>query len=223
MTRKDVELSALDSADSLDNLAERKKALRRRMLEAREKIFADTEEHARRSLMIQRRVMAAPAWGRSASILLYAAFGEEVDTAWLLEQAWLQGKTVALPRCRPGKRKDEPGEMDFFICRGWPELQRSRFGILEPFPNLPLWKRTEQSALMLTPGLAFDRQGGRLGYGGGFYDHWLEQREGEERAKQGTEGASGRLLTLGLGFSVQVVDEVPRGVWDKRVQGICTE
>lgn len=86
----------------MESLAERKMALRRQMREVRAKIFADPREHARRSLMIQRRVMAEPAWARSGNILLYAAFRDEADTSFLLEQAWLQGKTVALPRCHPG-------------------------------------------------------------------------------------------------------------------------
>lgn len=207
----------------MESLAERKKALRRRMRGVRAEIFSDPEEHARLSLMILRRVMADPAWARSGSILLYAAFRDEVDTAWLLEQAWLERKTVALPRCRPGKGNGDPGGMDFVICRGQQDLEPSAPGIPEPSPRLPLWRASGEPALMLMPGLAFDRRGGRLGYGGGFYDRWLEQREAEERAARGTQGSFGCLLTLGLCFSAQVVDEVPRGAWDKSVRGICTE
>ena len=209
----------------MESLAERKMALRRQMREVRAKIFADPREHARRSLMIQRRVVAEPAWARSGNILLYAAFRDEADTSFLLEQAWLQGKTVALPRCHPGSTQGASarGEMDFFICRGWPDLAFSALGIPEPSPRLPLWRASGEPALMLAPGLAFDRRGGRLGYGGGFYDHWLEQREAEEKARQGAGGAFGCLLTLGLCFCAQVVDEVPRGARDKSVRGICTE
>ncbi len=200
----------------MESLAERKMALRRQMREVRAKIFADPQEHARRSLMIQRRIMAEPAWARSGSILLYAAFRDEADTSFLLEQAWLQGKTVALPRCRPGSTQGASarGEMDFFICRGWPDLAFSALGIPEPSPRLPLWRASGEPALMLAPGLAFDRRGGRLGYGGGFYDRWLEQ--------DGRAGA-GMPLTLGMAFSSQIVDEVPRGAWDRLVRGICTE
>ncbi len=200
----------------MESLAERKMALRRQMREVRAKIFADPREHARRSLMIQRRIMAEPAWARSGSILLYAAFRDEADTSFLLEQAWLQGKTVALPRCRPGSTQGASarGEMDFFICRGWPDLAFSALGIPEPSPRLPLWRASGEPALMLAPGLAFDRRGGRLGYGGGFYDRWLEQ--------DGRAGA-GMPLTLGMAFSSQIVDEVPRGAWDRLVRGICTE
>lgn len=200
----------------MESLAERKMALRRQMREVRAKIFADPQEHARRSLMIQRRIMAEPAWARSGSILLYAAFRDEADTSFLLEQAWLQGKTVALPRCRPGSKEgaSAQGEMDFFICRGWPDLTLSGLGIPEPSPRLPRWRASGEPALLLAPGLAFDRRGGRLGYGGGFYDRWLEQ--------DGRAGA-GMPLTLGLAFSSQIVDEVPRGAWDRLVRGICTE
>ncbi len=200
----------------MESLAECKMALRRQMREVRAKIFADPQEHARRSLMIQRRIMAEPAWARSGSILLYAAFRDEADTSFLLEQAWLQGKTVALPRCRPGSTQGASarGEMDFFICRGWPDLAFSALGIPEPSPRLPLWRASGEPALMLAPGLAFDRRGGRLGYGGGFYDRWLEQ--------DGRAGA-GMPLTLGMAFSSQIVDEVPRGAWDRLVRGICTE
>ena len=200
----------------MESLAECKMALRRQMREVRAKIFADPQEHARRSLMIQRRIMAEPAWARSGSILLYAAFRDEADTSFLLEQAWLQGKTVALPRCRPGSTQGASarGEMDVVICRGWPDLALSALGIPEPSPRLPLWRASGEPALMLAPGLAFDRRGGRLGYGGGFYDRWLEQ--------DGRAGA-GMPLTLGMAFSSQIVDEVPRGAWDRLVRGICTE
>lgn len=195
----------------MESLAERKKMLRRRMRGVRAGIFSCPEEHARLSLMIQLRAMAEPAWARSGSILLYAAFRDEADTSFLLEHAWLQGKTVALPRCRPAPAE---GEMDFFVCRGWADLALSALGIPEPSPGLPLWRASGDPALMLVPGLAFDRRGGRLGYGGGFYDRWLDQG--------GTAGA-GTPLTLGLAFSSQMVDEVPRGTWDRCVRGICTE
>lgn len=215
MMRQDAAKRA--EAESVDVIAARKKALRRRMREARAELFDDLEAHARLSLMIQQRAMADPAWEGSGSILLYAAFRDEVDTSRLLEQAWLQGKTVALPRCRSGAAgAGAGGEMDFFVCRGWPDLAPSPLGILEPSPRLPLWRGGGKPALMLVPGLAFDRRGGRLGYGGGFYDRWLAL------AGEGG-GAEEGLLTLGLAFSAQVVDEVPHGPWDKNVRGICTE
>ena len=164
----------------MESLAERKKMLRRRMRGVRAGIFSCPEEHARLSLMIQRRAMAEPAWARSGSILLYAAFRDEADTSFLLEQAWLQGKTVALPRCRPAPAE---GEMDFFVCRGWADLALSALGIPEPSPGLPLWRASGDPALMLVPGLAFDPSGGRLGQGAGFYDRWLADFPPEERGE----------------------------------------
>ena len=190
-----------------ESLAIRKKALRRSMRDARAAIFSRPEEYARRSGEIRRRVMEDARWARSGTVLGYVSFRDEVDTFRLLELAWRQGKTVALPRCRP----ERAGEMDFFICRGVDELIRSPLGILEPSPSLPLWQGEEDEALMLVPGLAFDRNGGRIGYGGGFYDRWLER------------GERGTLWTLGLAVSVQLVEQVPRGTWDRCVRGVCTE
>ena len=194
-------------------LSAAKKSLRRSMRAVRRNIFGDRRDYSRRSLAIEKRIASSAVWKESSDLLLYASFRDEVETSWLLDLAWEQGKSVALPRCRPDSLNSggaSAGIMDFFVCRSRDELEISELGIPEPLLTLPLWREHDTPSLLLAPGLAFDRRGGRLGYGGGFYDRWLGREDG-------------KLRTVALAFADQLVDDVPCGAWDTGVQGICTE
>ena len=153
------------------------------------------------------RFLALPQVEAADTLLLYHGMGGEPDTARLLPALWARGKAVCLPRCLPGHG------MEARLVRPDSALIPHPYGMLEPGEDCPLVGK-DAIGLVLVPGLAFDRRGGRLGYGGGFYDRWLDQG--------GTAGA-GTPLTLGLAFSSQMVDEGPRGTWDRCVRGICTE
>ena len=105
-----------------------------------------------------------PAYQSARSIYGYLAFNQEVRTMPMLEQAQKDGKRVAVP-------KVFGDEMRFIWLDDLNAVSSGYYNIPEPIANEPV--ADDETALMLMPGLAFDAQGHRCGYGGGFYDRYL--------------------------------------------------
>lgn len=154
-----------------------KRELRARLKAARAALGAD--ERTAIDARIAEQVRALPSWAEADIVCAYASFADEVDTWSLIESAWASGKTVVLPRVVEGTR-----QMRWFTVNAREELERSAWGIEEP-AVLPerevdvaeLSRR--RPAIALVPALAFDARGYRLGYGGGFYDCFLNGFGGE--------------------------------------------
>ena len=159
---------------------------------------------------MQKRLLESDFWKQSRRVTLYMAVRGEADTSLLLAEAWKSGREVFLPRCRRG----EPGMMDMVFCAGAEHLERSGLGILEP--RLDASSRllsAEELAdgvqtLLVVPAIAFDAEGYRLGYGGGYYDRLLDRA---------------RCSAVGLAFHSLVFSRLPREAWDRPVQAVCTE
>lgn len=186
-----------------------KAAWRSKMHALRRELAANTSTHAELSRQLQEHVLASRVWRESPRVLLYYAVKGEVDTGLLLTNAWEQGKQVFLPRCRP----DERGQMDMLACFGPDELLLSSQGIPEPPETATRFSssalvREPGSVMVIVPGLAFDLQGYRLGYGGGYYDRLL---------------AAPGLGSVGLVFRAHLFDHLPREPWDRPVTALCTE
>ncbi|MBP3884851.1 MAG: 5-formyltetrahydrofolate cyclo-ligase [Olsenella sp.] len=145
-----------------------KRELRARMREARASLSVTERERA--DAAIRGRLFSLEAWKAARTVYTYLSFGSEVDTARIIERAWTMGKVVALPRCVPGERR-----LEWFRVETLEGLVKSSFGVLEPtrLESLLLPAQGDESSLAIVPGLAFDREGHRLGYGGGYYDVFL--------------------------------------------------
>ena len=100
----------------------------------------------------------------SASIYFYLPYNQEVRTVPMVEQALSDGKRVAVPKCYDD-------EMRFIWLTDLSEVAPGYCNIPEPIADAPV--ADDPTALVLMPGLAFDAQGHRIGYGGGFYDKFL--------------------------------------------------
>ena len=141
-----------------------KKALR---AEIKAKKRAMTEEQiAATSDALARQLYEHPAYKEAKSIFGYLSYNQEVRTMPMLEQAQKDGKRVAVPKVI--------GDTMIFIWLD--DLSRIELGycnIPEPIDNGP--EAIDETALVMMPGLAFDPTGRRCGYGGGFYDRYLEQ------------------------------------------------
>ena len=149
-------------------ITERKRALRTELKARRAALDPYARERADAS--IARNVRSTCAWQAARTVFAYLSFGTEVDTRWLVQAAWGADKVVALPWCVPHTR-----HMRWFIVDSLDGLVRSALGVEEPVPDpqRELQPTGMTDAVALVPGLAFDRQGFRLGYGGGFYDGFL--------------------------------------------------
>ena len=147
------------------------------------------------------RFLALPQVARAGTLLLYHGMGAEPDTARLLPSLRAAGKQVCLPRCLPGSGLEARlvGPDSVLI----PHL----LGMLEPGADCPLVERDELD-LILVPGLAFTRSGGRLGQGGGYYDRFLAEFFGFTAA----------LCREGL-----LLEHIPREEHDRRVDLVITE
>ena len=139
------------------------------------------------------------------TLLLYAALPDEVPTKQIAAEAWNHGKQVVLPRV------DREGwELALYRVGGWEELRPGAYGIAEPDPARCAPVAVEQIDAALIPGLAWDRRGGRLGRGGGFYDRLL--------------ASSGwRAFRCGLFFAAQEVSHIPLEDWDVLLNAVVTE
>ena len=141
-----------------------KKALR---AEIKAKKRAMTEEQiAATSDALAQQLYAHPAYKEAKAIFGYLSYNQEVRTMPMLEQAQKDGKRVAVPKVI--------GDTMIFIWLD--DLSRIELGycnIPEPIDNGP--EAVDETALIMMPGLAFDPTGRRCGYGGGFYDRYLEQ------------------------------------------------
>lgn len=125
---------------------------------------------------IKRRLIATEAFERSDVVLTYLSFGSEVNTRSIVEHCWRIGKRVALPRCVPQSRL-----MTWHIVESLEELEQNSYGIEEPNPAIHetvILDVCTSDSIALVPALAFDREGFRLGYGGGYYDEFLSNFPG---------------------------------------------
>ncbi len=191
-----------------DLQAELKKSVRVRARQKRAAMSAD--QRALASRRIARRLFAQAAYEQASSVLFYVSFGDEVDTFPMIARALLDGKAVFCPRVQ-GKR------MDFYRIQDLSELRSGFRRIMEPVGGARFVPGADTlPALMVAPGIAFDRKGGRVGYGGGYYDRYLSSFPRGRRP-----------VCAGLGFGCQLFPNVwadgkdqamdlvitPEGVW----------
>ena len=133
--------------------------------EIREKKRAMTEvQIVSASHRLGELLRAHPLYQNAKTIYGYLPYNQEVRTVPMLEQALLDGKRIAVP-------KVFGDEMKFIYLEDLSKIDKGYCGIPEPIENGPV--ADDPTALVLMPGLAFDPQGHRIGYGGGFYDKFL--------------------------------------------------
>lgn len=156
-------------------LNDAKGELRRRM--KAERVGMTPEERRLADERIRRNVDELGCYQRAAVVATYLSFGTEVDTRGLIVRAWDDGKQVAVPYCVSGTRT-----MRWYYLRSFNGLIRSSFGVEEPdpqtFEEAFFQEMPSCEVLAVVPGLAFDRNGYRLGYGAGYYDVFLSGFEG---------------------------------------------
>ena len=127
------------------------------------------EDIAARSEQLCQMVLQSDTYRHAETIYGYLPFNQEVRLLPLLQQALRDGKQVALPKCY-GQ------EMRFILTEDLTQVQRSSIGAPEPVADSPIAR--DPRALVIVPGVIFDRRGYRIGYGGGYYDRFLSREPG---------------------------------------------
>ena len=177
-----------------------KRAVRRRVLATRDEMPVSERED--RSARIAERVMSLPEVERASTVMAFWAFGSEPDTAPLIAALHALGVRVALPRIVEGDlllRRFAPGD----------PVTMTSFGAREPVDGEVI--DPSEIDVVVTPAVAFDRSGRRVGYGGGFYDRFLPKTRPDS-------------TRVGIGFDVQLVDDdLPNGHFDLRVDAVVTD
>jgi len=154
---------------------------------------------------IARNVWLVPEIAAARTLLLYASLPDEVATDAIAREALRRGVTVTYPRCLP-----DTFDLALHHLRDLGELRDSgSYGIREPDPACPLLRVSDIDAA-LVPGLAWDRDGGRLGHGAGYYDRLFAD-------------PAWRGFRCGIFFASQELPRVPRDPWDAPLHAVVTE
>ncbi len=165
------------------------------------------QDGLRLSGLIFERLIRLPQYTQARTVLCYVSFRSEVYTHTFLARMRADGKQVVVPYCAAQ-------HLDLFCFSSFDDLALGTLGILEPKPELreQIHRRAnvQELDLLVIPGLAFDRQGGRLGYGKGYFDRFLL-------------GARPDALMAAVAFECQLFDSVPMQPYDVRVDAVITE
>ena len=138
------------------------------------------------------------------SISIFQAYNNEINTNDLINFLISKNFSISLPCIN-----DESDEMLFREWNGTDQLITGKYGILEPNQN----NKIAYPSVLFIPLLAFDENGNRLGYGGGYYDKYIDAHDTENI----------HLLKIGVGYSFQKIYEVPNNINDKKLNWILTE
>ncbi len=185
-----------------------KSEIRRELIKKRDEISDDIwNEHSK---TIEKNIMKSRLYKECSKLLLYVDYHGEVGTFTLIEDALINGKAVYLPKVHEGFNE---ARMDFYRIASSYELVDGPLGIPEPIPNVEKCFSYEdfkdEKLLMIVPGVAFDLNGNRLGYGKGYYDNYLKDKP--------------NIVTVGVCFSMQLKDEIPADESDVKLDLIVTE
>lgn len=179
-----------------------KSLLRRSIIEKRDSI--EPSLRTEKNKLIKERLTELKEFREAMVILLYASFRSEPDTHGLIKECLLTGKRVFLPRVNKEKRELEIREIISFD-----QLKESTWGIPEPPEDSPL-RDINDAELIIIPGVAFDRRGGRIGYGAGYYDKLLS-------------GLKKKVPVIAIAYDEQIVKEIPLEPHDKLVDLVITD
>lgn len=177
---------------------ETKKAIRDKIKQKRAAL--SLEEQQAKSHQIFCALTSHPLYKSAEDIYCYVSFDGEVDTKNLVESSLKMGKKVAVPKILVNN------VMEFYYINSTRELTEGHYGILEP---RPVNKAPGICALVVMPGVAFDKSGGRIGYGKGYYDAYLKHHPSLRR--------------IALAFEFQCMESLPREEHDVAPEFLVTE
>lgn len=168
------------------------------------------EERALKSEKILKNLIAQREYIDAQTVFIYMSCGSEADTHKIIEKMISDGKKIAIPYLEKTQ-----GIMKPALFTGFSTLVKNSFGIAEPAESALEFIEAEQIDLVITPGLAFDKSGFRLGYGGGYYDRFFAETAAfkEKEPKK-----------VGIAFIEQISERnLPKSEHDIPVDNIITD
>lgn len=181
-----------------------KEILRKSMLEKRKNMKKDDAK--KNSEKIISALKDLEAFKKSSNIMIYLSFNNEVDTYKLMEYCLQTGKKVIVPFCIKKERKIIPSE----VIDPDKELRLNSFGYKEPEEEKIREVDAQEIDLVIVPGVVFDTNGNRIGFGAGYYDRFLKKLKSSA-------------TTIALCYDYQIIDRVPIDKFDIPVKCIITE
>ena len=170
--------------------------LRQQIRKTRANLTALQQQQAEDS--ITQQALALIEERNAQHIALYVSFDGEISTEKLIKTLWAQGKQVYLPVLHPFN----PNHLLFLRYLPDTPMLKNKFGIWEPKLNVQSVLPLEELDILFTPLVAFDKQGNRLGMGGGFYDRTLQHWQKYS------------FIPVGLAHQCQQVEQLPTEAWD---------
>lgn len=140
---------------------------------------------------------------KADTVLAYCSLPDEINMDVIIQSAFDDGKKVAVPLCL-----DSNGTMEFYYISSFDDLHIGSFGVREPSAKKSARVQDFSQAVIILPGLCFDKNNYRLGYGKGYYDRFLEKHP---------------LISVGLCYNSLVVDKLPTDIYDKKADFVITE
>ena len=185
----------------LKNVREEKRRLRKRYKKLRRECPPEVKARLDKSLTEQ--VLGMEEYKNAQKLFIFVSSSIECDTSRIISDALNSGKKVAVPRCT-----EKTGIMHFYYISSKDDLSSGAFSLLEPDPEKCERVKNLSTGLCVVPGLCFDMEGYRLGFGKGYYDRFLDDFGG---------------VTVGICYSKYIEKQLPRGVHDRHTDILVTE
>ncbi|TXL67979.1 5-formyltetrahydrofolate cyclo-ligase [Cerasibacillus terrae] len=177
-----------------------KENLRKKTIQS---LYLLAEEKKNIEIQLYHHLFTSTLWKEATIIGVTISQNHEWNTKPIIEKAWEEGKTVTVPKCIPKTK-----QLTFYQLTNLQQLEKSYFDLLEPNPKKTKEIINKKIDLLIVPGVVFDRNGYRIGFGGGYYDRFLEKFTN---------------TTVSLLHTTQLLEEIPKESHDIPVEYLITE
>jgi len=191
------------SSQNINHHQAQRQKLREQVLSSRESLSA--QDRQLKSAQIIKTLVEHNIFKQAQTIFSYVNFRSEVITDTLIETCLRLGKRLCVPLTIPHRYQLVPYELT-----NRSHLRPGYYGIPEPNPDTSAQIASHEIDLTILPGSVFDRFGGRLGYGGGFYDRFIENKAPDA-------------VRVGLAFELQIAERLPLMPHDQMLHHLITE
>lgn len=190
----------------MDNISNKKKQIRKDILEVRRSMDIDKKDTY--DTLIEKSFFESSFYKEAKNIFIYISYDSEINTKRIINRAINERKNIYVPRTEFDTKL-----MNAVKINDFSNLVESRYGILEPKKEEPFIDPNELD-IIVVPGVAFDKNGGRIGYGAGYYDRYFKRINEKNKA---------RITKLALIYDFQLIDEVPTDEEDVLIDAVLTE